>query len=69
VVGANGRVGPSLAGIGERSVIAGMLPNTVDNLVFWIQHPQQVLPGNDMPELSVSDPAARDIAAYLYTLR
>lgn len=69
VAGANGHVGPSLAGIAERSFLAGALPNNPDNLILWIQHPQQVIPGNAMPELGVSEPAARDIAAYLYTLR
>jgi cytochrome c1 len=35
----------------------------------WIQHPQQVAPGNGMPDLGISDIQARDISAYLYTLR
>ncbi len=69
VVGAAGQVGPVLNGIAERSFLAGTLPNTPDNLVKWIEHPQSVLPGNDMPEMGVTDAAARDIAAYLYTLR
>ncbi len=64
--GANAHVGPSLAGIGERQNIAGRLPNTPDNLVRWISRPQQVDPGNLMPDLGVPDSAARDIAAYLY---
>src|SRR5699024_10105314 len=69
VAGANAPAGPSLADFGNRAYVAGMLPNTPDNLIHWIQHPQEVVPGNDMPELGVTDSDARDIAAYLYTLR
>jgi len=35
----------------------------------WIQHPQKLEPGTAMPEMNVTDGDARDIAAYLYTLR
>jgi cytochrome c len=69
VVGAMGKVGPDLTGVASRSYLAGTLPNTPDNLVNWIEHPQSVLPGNDMPDTGITDAAARDIAAYLYSLR
>jgi cytochrome c2 len=68
VVGANGTVGPALEDLSKRSLLAGQIPNTPDNLVLWIQHPQQVRPGSDMPEMGVSDTDARNIAAYLYSL-
>jgi cytochrome c2 len=66
---ANGNVGPPLARIGDRTYIAGMLRNTPANLVRWIREPQAVIPGNAMPNMGVSEADARDIAAYLYTLR
>ena len=66
VDGANGRVGPSLAGIDERWSIAGRIPNTPQNLVRWIMDPQDVDPGTLMPDLGVAPQQARDIAAYLY---
>ncbi len=69
ISGANGKVGPNLAGLGERSYIAGQLPNTVANMVLWIMHPQQVEPGVDMPDLGITEQQAQDIAAYLYTLK
>lgn len=69
IEGARGNVGPPLTRIGDRRVIAGMLPNTPPNLQRWIRHPQSVVPGNAMPEMGVSADEARDIAAYLYTLR
>ncbi len=65
VPGANGYAGPPLGLFYERSYIAGMLPNTTDNLVKWIQDPQQVVPGNAMPNLGVKPEEARDMAAYL----
>jgi cytochrome c1 len=69
IPGARGQVGPPLTGFGERTSIAGRLANTPENLVRWLQNPQAVEPGNIMPNLGVSEPDARDIAAYLYTLR
>jgi cytochrome c len=68
VVGADGVVGPELENISRRSLLAGQIPNTPDNLMLWIQHPQLVRPGSDMPEMGVSDTDARNIAAYLYSL-
>jgi cytochrome c1 len=69
VRGADGKVGPPLTGIGSRIMIAGQVPNTPDNLIRWIRDPQAIEPGTAMPNLGVSEPTARDIAAYLYTLR
>ncbi len=68
VVGANGRVGPPLSGIGVRQIIAGHFPNTPNNMVGWIEHPQAMLPGDVMPEMGLSHQQAQDIATYLYTL-
>ena len=66
---AKGNVGPSLAGFGDRVYIAGVLRNNPENLVTWLRDPQQVVPGNAMPDLGLTDQQARDIAAYLYKLR
>ena len=66
---AKGNVGPSLAGFGDRVYIAGVLRNNPENLVTWLRDPQQVVPGNVMPDLGLTDQQARDIAAYLYKLR
>lgn len=68
VPGARGLVGPSLTGIAERIYIAGILPNTSENLIRWIMDPQEVQPGNVMPDTGVGEEDARHIAAYLYTL-
>jgi cytochrome c2 len=66
---AQGQVGPPLAGIARRSYVGGRLPNTPDNIAFFIRQPQKVSPGSAMPDLGVSEPEARDMAAYLYTLK
>jgi cytochrome c2 len=64
-----GLVGPPLNHFARRTMVAGMLPNTPDNLVHWLRDPQSVTPGNAMPSTDLNDQQARDIAAYLYTLR
>jgi cytochrome c1 len=66
---AEGTIGPPLRGFGSRFYIAGVLQNTPDNLFRWIAQPQEVQPGNAMPDLGVTQEQARDMAAYLYTLR
>lgn len=68
VPGARGAVGPSLVRWSERGFIAGALPNQPGNLIRWITAPQSVEPATVMPDLGVSDEAARHIAAYLYSL-
>ncbi|HEX2254655.1 MAG TPA: c-type cytochrome [Thermoanaerobaculia bacterium] len=69
VPGARGSVGPSLAHVAGRMVLAGDLPNTPENLIAWIRHPQRLEPGTVMPEMGIGEQEGRDIAAYLYTLR
>ncbi len=68
IPGAQGRVGPPLAGIGSRQIIAGHFANTPNNLVSWIEHPQRLLPGDAMPEMGLSHAQAQAVASYLYTL-
>src|SRR5215203_2022917 len=67
--GADGLVGPSLEHLANRAYIGGVLENTPGNLVRWIQNPPQVDPKTAMPNVRVSESDAREIAAYLYTLR
>lgn len=62
-------MGPDLQGIAGRSYLAGRLENTGPEMIRWIQHPRAIVPGNVMPELGVPEQEARDMAAYLYTLR
>ena len=65
---ATGQVGPSLHDVAQRETLAGNLPNTPENLVLWIQSPQEVDPGNLMPDLDVTDQDAEAMARYLDAL-
>jgi cytochrome c1 len=68
VPSATGRVGPSLAHIGQQQVIAGHFANTPALMSEWIEHPQTLLPGNVMPEMGLSHDQVRTIVDYLYTM-
>ncbi|KQT09307.1 c-type cytochrome [Ramlibacter sp. Leaf400] len=63
--GAN--VGPPLVNLAERGYLGGVLPNTPQQLVRWLQDPPAVAPRTVMPNLGVSAAEAADIAAYLYS--
>jgi cytochrome c2 len=69
VRGATGKVGPPLGGIAERVYLAGRLANEPQNMIDWIRAPQRIDPQTAMPNTGVTDRDARDIAAYLYTLK
>ncbi len=66
---ARGLVGPPLIFFGRRTYIAGEVPNTPENLVKWLRDPKSIEAGTAMPTLGLSEQQARDVAAYLYTLR
>jgi cytochrome c2 len=68
VASAHGRVGPPLDGFARRQVIAGQFPNSRDNLLRWITHPQQMKHGTVMPETGLTADQASKVADYLYTL-
>jgi cytochrome c2 len=66
---AKGVVGPPLLFFSRRTMIAGELPNSPENLIRWLKNPPSVEPGTAMPDLGLTDEQAQDVAAYLYTLR
>jgi cytochrome c oxidase subunit 2 len=67
---ANGRVGPDLTHLAERSSLAALtIPNTRAALRRWISDPQHVKPGNQMPALQLSGSDFDAITAYLEGLR
>ncbi|WP_346797475.1 c-type cytochrome [Halomonas sp. Bachu 37] len=69
VPGANGRTGPSLERIAKRTYLAGVLPNTPEDMARWLRAPETIDPLTAMPNMVVSAEDARDITAYLYTLK
>lgn len=68
-VGPQADVGPPLEGIGGRRYIAGVLANNQENMVRWLRHPTEVDPLTAMPDLDVTEQDARDMAAYLESLK
>ena len=69
VATAIGTIGPPLDAISRRAYLAGRLPNTPENMVRWIRSPHSIDPQTAMPDLQVTQAHARDMTAYLYTLR
>jgi cytochrome c1 len=65
VAGASGRQGPPLQDVGSRVWLGGVLPNSPENLVRWIQDPRAISPRTAMPRTGISEQEARDVAAYL----
>jgi cytochrome c2 len=69
IEGPKGMVGPPLEHIASRQIIGGKLTNTPQNMMSWLQNPQMVDPNNSMPNLGVTPADARDITAFLETLK
>ena len=69
IEGPKGMVGPPLEHIASRQIIGGKLTNTPQNMMAWLQNPQMVDPNNSMPNLGVTPADARDITAFLETLK
>jgi mono/diheme cytochrome c family protein len=69
VVGPVVDAGPPLIDWAERAYIAGILPNTRENLARWIMDPSAVSPRTLMPNLGVAPEHARAMAEFLLTPR
>jgi cytochrome c oxidase subunit 2 len=62
--------GPDLTHFGSRSTLAGsILDNTPENLARWIQDPDKVKPGANMPTLGLKGKDLNDLVAYLESLK
>jgi cytochrome c1 len=69
VSGARGRVGPPLGKFARRVYIAGKFPQDPSTLARWISNAPTLSPGTAMPAIPMTVDEARDMAAYLYTLK
>jgi mono/diheme cytochrome c family protein len=69
LVGPEARLGPPLRDLGEQRMLGGVLPNSRENMVRWLREPQAFAPHSAMPNLGVTERDARDMAAYLATLK
>jgi cytochrome c oxidase subunit 2 len=66
----SGVIGPDLTHFGQRKTLgAGVLPNTAENLTAWILDPARHKPGVKMPALGLTETQARSVAAYLLSLK
>ena len=68
VAGAHGLDGPPLLWFARRGYVAGVLPNTFENVVAFLESPPSVHPRSAMPTPGLGHHQASDVAAYLYTL-
>ena len=67
---AGSHVGPDLTHIASRrSIAAGSLANTPDNLAKWIADPQSIKPGSRMPATNLSSSELNALVTYLETLK
>lgn len=69
VAAAQGKVGPPLEGVAGRVYLGGVLPTSPQNMASFIRNPQAFDPRSAMPAMGVTEDQARDMVAYLYTLR
>lgn len=62
--------GPDLTHFGSRGTLAGSIfDNTPQNLALWIQNPDKVKPGAQMPTLGLRGRDLQDLVAYLESLK
>jgi cytochrome c oxidase subunit II len=67
---ADGNTGPDLTHVASRTSLAALtIPNTPARMHEWIKNPQRVKPGNEMPDLNLSDAEVSHLVAYLEAKR
>jgi cytochrome c oxidase subunit 2 len=67
---ANGKHAPDLTHVGSRRTLAaGTLANTPENLKRWISNPQQIKPGANMPAIPMSNDDLDAIVSYVGSLK
>lgn len=70
VGGPQGRIGPSLAHVASQPTLSNAtFKNTPENLAQFIQQPASLNPASSMPPLNVTPDDARDLTAYLMSLK
>jgi cytochrome c oxidase subunit II len=63
---ASGTVGPDLTHVGSRTSLAAVtIPNTSDRMRQWLDDPQGVKPGNEMPKVDLTPAQLSRLVAYL----
>ncbi len=65
-----GYIGPDLTHFGSRTTLAaGVLQNTPENVAKWIENPQEIKPGANMPALLLPGPKMNALVTYLESLK
>ena len=59
---------PSLVNFAQKSLIAGKVPNTRDNLRKWLKKPSSIKKGSRMPNLGLTDEEIELLIEYIYIL-
>ena len=61
-------VGPDLTHVASRRTLAaGVLDNTPENLAAWLHDPNRYKPGSNMPDFRLSEAEVKALVAYLET--
>lgn len=64
------QAGPDLSHLASRRTLgAGVLANSPENLARWIQNPQAFKPGSLMPAMALTDAQQKDLLAFLETMQ
>jgi len=67
---ANAHIGPDLSHVASRrTLLSGMEQNTPENLGKWLEDPQEVKKGANMPDFLLSDNEVNALTAYLEHLK
>ena len=69
-LGEQSRVAPDLTHLAARRTLgAGVLTNTKENLALWLEKPQEVKPQSHMPDLKLTKGEVADLVAYFESLK
>ena len=66
--GTYGAYCPSLINFAEKELIAGKVPNTIENLRKWLKDPSNIKAGTKMPNLGLSDEEIELLIEYIQSL-
>jgi len=67
---ASGTFGPDLSHLMSRANLgSGVIPNTSENLRAWVKDPQEIKPGNLMPNMQLNARELDEVVAYLSSLK
>lgn len=67
---ADGKIGPDLSHVGSReTLLSGLLYNNKQNMRKWIEDPQKVKSGSNMPNFLLSENEVNAITDYLEQLK